>query len=647
MIRGLVGVVLVAGICSGLGGGPAAADDGHVCDPIAADCLLPFPNDWFTVPDRTAGTGRRIHLNPAAMPRNVAGLPINPAQWNRADGFSPGSMLLAHIPGVDLTHSGAAPVTDIGASLRTDAPIVIMDAATGERWPYWAEMDANDPRHRALIVRPARNLTEGHHYVVALRDLRDSSGARIAPDPAFTGATGERRRALRPVLRTLARYGIGTENLNLAWDFTVASERSLAGTMLAIRDDAFARLGARAPKITVTSVRNLPDDPDIAREVTGAVRVPGYLNLPGGPTGSSLRLDENGDPRPLPGNVQPATFQCEIPRSALNRPARAALYGHGLLGDESEVAAANVKKMAAEHGFVFCAARWIGLAKEDLATVAALFGDFSHFNTVPDRLRQAMLDFQFLGRAMTHPDGLTANAAFQNADGDPVIDVRDGVVYDGNSQGGGIGGALVATSTDIRRGALGVPAMNYSTLLNRSVDFAPFQALMNASYPDKLGQQEIFALLQMLWDRGEADAYAAHMTTDPYPGTPPHRVLMHVAFGDHQVANVASDVEARTIGARIHTPAIAPGRDPDTVPYWGIPPLPAGPYAGSAVIIWDSGTPAAPTANVPPSGAQYGHDPHEDPRNAPAAREQKSEFLKTGRVVDVCDGAPCQEPPVS
>lgn len=38
---------------------------------------------------------------------------------------------------------------------------------------------------------------------------------------------------------------------------------------------------------------------------------------------------------------------------------------------------------------------------------------------------------------------------------------------------------------------------------------------------------------------------------------------MHVAYGDHQVSPTAAEVQARTVGARIHTPAVAEGRNPD------------------------------------------------------------------------------------
>jgi hypothetical protein len=118
---------------------------------------------------------------------------------------------------------------------------------------------------------------------------------------------------------------------------------------------------------------------------------------------------------------------------------------------------------------------------------------------------------------------------------------------------------------------------------------------------------------------------------------------MHVAFGDHQVSPASAEVEARTIGARIHWPAVTPGRLPDVEPYWGIDRIESYPHDGSAIIIFDSGAPVPPTVNLPP---REGEDPHGDPRNDPDARRQKSAFLRTdGTVIDVCDGAPCTADP--
>lgn len=624
------------------------------CDPIdPTACMLPFPNDWYTVRDPATATGRRVGFQAAAMPHNMLGIPIDPAGWNHSDGFSPGSMLLTHVPGVDLAKSGAAPITDIGSSLRRDAPIVIVDTVTGQRWPYWAELDANatSGSRQALIVRPARNFLEGHRYVVGLRGLKGVRGTAIPAGAAFRKILGpplkkrdplyQRQRQEQGVLKELARNGVSTKGLYLAWDFTVASQRNLSERMLHIRDDAFKGLGSRSPGYVVTKVTDNAAGAPIAREVKGVVLVPSYLNGYGGLPGTTFNYGRDGLPARLPGNTQLATFQCEIPRAAFAKPGHASLYGHGLLGDESEVAAAPIQAMAAEHDFVFCATKWAGMSSDDLPNVGLTLTDLSRFPTIADRLQQGVLNALWLGRAMIHDSGLTSNAAFRTKDGKPLIDTKGGLVYYGNSQGGIMGGMLTAVATDVHRSVLGVPAVNYSTLLNRSSDFSRYATVLNTAYPDKLDQQLALALIQMLWDRGEADGYALHMTDRPLPGTPAHQVLMHIAFGDHQVSTNAAEVEARTIGARIHVPAVAPGRNPDVVPYWGIPAIGSGPYPGSAMVVWDSGAPYQPLSNTPPT---TGHDPHGDPRKSPVARQQIAIFLTTGQIVDVCAAAPCTAP---
>src|SRR5262245_38998696 len=171
--------------------------DPVTCDPLGGDrCMLPFPNDHFTVADGATDTGRRVALAPTTTPANRSGVHIDPTELNRNDGFSPGSAIAVLLPGIDPAASGLAPITDIGASLDRDAPIVIVDADTGERHPYWAELDARapDPAHQLLFVRPARNFLEGHRYVVAVRGVVDAAGQPIAPTDVF--------RAYRDRLRT-------------------------------------------------------------------------------------------------------------------------------------------------------------------------------------------------------------------------------------------------------------------------------------------------------------------------------------------------------------------------------------------------------------------------------------------------------------
>ncbi|MFF5077441.1 hypothetical protein ACFY36_10340 [Actinoplanes sp. NPDC000266] len=566
--------------------------------------LLPFPSDRFTVADRSSPTGRRVHFAGGALPANVAGKHIDPAEWNRQDGFSPGTPILAEVPGLDPVASGIAPVTDIGRSLAPNAPILLIDTRTGQRTPHWAELDAHATERPLLIIRPAVALREATRYRVVLRNLRDSGGKPV--------------RAPRP------------------WEFTVASTAGLTGRVLHMRDQAFAALGGRAPAFAVTQVTDYTAEQDarIARQVRGTVTVPKYLTGDGGP-GSRLLAEPSGD--------LAADFVCNLPRSATaDRPAHLSLYGHGLLGAPTEINAGNVKQMSQTYDFMFCASSWIGMASGDIPYVVQTWSDLSTFPAVPDRLQQSFLNFLFLGRTMLAPAGFASHPAFRDAQGRSLLNRATGLHYDGNSQGGINGGALTAIAQDWTRSVLGVPAMNYSTLLQRSVDFALFQQLLNQSYPDGHDQQLIFALIQMLWDRAEANGYARHMTGDPLPRTPAHQVLMHVAFGDHQVSPAAAQVEARTIGARIHRPALAPGWSDEVTPFWGIKPIPSYPYRGSALIVWNSGSAyAPPPTNLAPSGPQYGQDPHEFPRAQESAQLQKATFLLTGKVIDVCHSSPC------
>jgi hypothetical protein len=76
------------------------------CDPLdPSHCRYPFPSDWFARRvdlrfENPTPTGRRVRLDPRAMPRNVFGKPVDPTEWNRNDGFSPGQLIVAFVPGI-------------------------------------------------------------------------------------------------------------------------------------------------------------------------------------------------------------------------------------------------------------------------------------------------------------------------------------------------------------------------------------------------------------------------------------------------------------------------------------------------------------------------------------------------------------------
>mgnify|MGYP001233308639 CR=1 FL=1 len=619
------------------------------CDVLVPQrCLLPLPNDFYTVADDAAPTGRRVEFVAESLPANNKGVHVDPAAWRFNDGFSPGSAVLAFFPGVDLAASGTARIDDIGRSLDDDSPTVVINLLTGERVPHWAELDQNAPEgERTLILRAAVNYQDGNRYAVVFRSLVDASGAAIAPSPAFrayrdgertTDAAFEARRAhFDEIFDGLAIRGIARDDLQLAFDFTVASTENLTGRMLRMRDDAFGRLLDAAPSFTVDDVEENVR-PEIARRITGTYRVPSYLTGDGGP-GSALALGPNGLPVWQVKDLV-APFQCTIPPSAFasDAPARGVVYGHGLLGDYGEVNSSIVREMAERHVIVNCATNEIGMAEEDVGNAVRILDDLSFFHTLADRLQQGLLNELFLGRLMVHADGFAAHPAFRRDDGSPLLD-RSQLSYDGNSQGAILGGALLAIGQDFTRGVLGEAGMNYSFLLQRSVDFDDYKLIYAPAYPDPYDQLVGIQIIQMLWDRGETNGYASHVTRDPLPGTPVKKVLLLGAVGDHQVSEYALQVQARTMGANGHVPYAAPDRTTNEDKGWGIAPIPSYPWDGSAYFLFDTGAVLSPLGNVPP---REGHDPHDDTPRIPAAQDLKSAFLRPdGVVLDVCDGAPC------
>src|SRR5215475_3926421 len=242
---------------------PIDLSEAQNCDFIAEPgnglCMLPFPDDYYTVPDASSPTGRRINFQTAGMPANAAKQHISATAYNASDGFSQGSTILVRVPGIetaaDVRATGAVPINHIGRYRKGNAPVVVIDATTGKRWPIWVEIDslAGDPSKAALEIHPATNFAAGHRYIVALRDLRNAAGEKIEAPTAFRYYRDKvpskqpeveaRRAHFEAIFKRLQKSGISRHKLYLAWDFTVASDANNSGRALAMRNAAFAQLG--------------------------------------------------------------------------------------------------------------------------------------------------------------------------------------------------------------------------------------------------------------------------------------------------------------------------------------------------------------------------------------------------------------------
>lgn len=675
----LPGPVVGSAAPQSAGQGQAAAPTAARCEFIGTKrdtaCMLPFPNNYFTRRDNQTRTGRIVKFQTAAMPANTSGVGIDAAPYAHNDGFSPGQTIVVKAPGLDnqeaLKRTRAVGLRHLKRYSRTDAPVVVIDADSGERHPIWVEIDSNAPTpdQAAVLIHPAVNFESGHTYIVAMRRLKDRTGKALTAPRGFRyyrddvasadSAVNKRRRHFDRMFATLENSGIKRSGLYLAWDFTVASDMNIAGRVLSMRNRALRELGETttadsvvdgvAPQFTVDSV--VEDAiPGQARQIRGTYSVPCYLT-------PSCADDVNGvfalgsGGKPVKTGAYSVEYICNIPESADKSPARPSLFGHGLFGSPESVAGGYMTAFADSHNFALCATTQIGLSGKDLPRAATVLSDFGKFPIIGDRLQQALVNEIYLGRLMAHPDGFLAHPAFRSggaAAGSPAFS-SGRVFYRGISLGGILGGAYTAIATDTRRSSLVVNGMNFSVLLNRSTAWQDYGFVADAAYPNRLDQALGLAMIQMLWDRGEANGYAHRMTTDPLPKTPKHKVLMDVAVGDFLVSNFQADVLARTIGARAHKPALYRGRWPNMDLLYGVKRISDYPFKGSGIFYWDSGpkdwepgkgVPTPPIRNRYPT---VGKNPHGLPGAEPRAWQSASDFLRNpgkSRIKDPCDG-PC------
>ena len=587
-------------------------------------CLLPWPSSRFLITDPTTPTGFRLALPIDAMPRNHDRVPVDPSPWNRADGFSPMTTLMAEI-GSTIDASSLPTWHDPGASLAASSPTVIVDADTGVRVAHFAEIEGSPEvaaGRTTLYLRPAARLAESHHYVVAIRGLRDRGGAPIAPGAQFAalragvGGTGEQAEFEHDVFAPLAAAGVARADLLLAWDFRTASGPVAWGDAVAMRDAAIAAAGPSGLGCTVTDVVEDPDDALVLRKVSGTITVPNFLDA-----SSATLLREGG--RPAIRGTRQAAFVAIIPRTA-TAAAPLWVYGHGLFSNRDEVTRDFVRATASRARAIVVATDFIGLTSDDATDVVAAVLDMSRFQTLMDRLRQGLIDTLLLPRTVA--GACAAQPAFQ-IDGRPIPSRTD-FDYLGNSMGGTLGVAIAALSPDIARYALGVGGADFSIMMPRTTRWPELQAFFASGYPTRLDRDLLIVMAQQQWELAEASAFAPHVLANVLPGGQPARVLFQIGLNDADTSNVASELAARTLGIGELAPTAHH--------VWGVSSITA--PQTSACVYYDFGAAPLPDSTLPPP-AENGV--HEALRRDPRAQRQIAAFLYDGgAIVDTC-GGPC------
>ena len=583
-----------------------------------------------------------MHIPQEAIPVDPGAPTIHVEPINTADGCSPAGPILLHfaadIDPLQLTRQG-----ELLESLQTDNPIALFDLETGKRLLFMSEMDMNRdpafPDRYALIVRPMEPMEMGHRHVAVLTQaLRDDEGNGFTSPPAFAvlrdgvPTTNTIIEGVRPSYEEMFTFletkGYPRDDLLLAWDFMVASEDYLTGSVRSMRAEAMPEVMGTGLGYTVDEIIDDPD-PNAARLVKGTFEVPTFLDAK-----NSFEYDADHHP------VRQATdqsfpFTLLIPNKSrdLDEPLPLIVFGHGLFGTgEGAIAGGMLGTMAAlaeGGGTVMIATDWIGLSGGDLQLILSeVVPDLNRIALITDRIQQSIINTLTL-----------TELAVGTLSGDPQLQVGAGelidesrVYYVGGSLGGIQGSSFVSMSPRISRAVLAVPGCGWLNMLTRSTHWNMISPVVDSFYPDPLLRQIGIALIQALFDLSDPVNLTRHLYKNPLPDAPADRVLLlQVAIGDSQVPNLASDMLARAIGAKVMEPSVyqVPGLEAVTSPT--LEPVMVQYFLRDLV---EPDPP--PEENVPP---QSDNGTHGKMSFLDHVMDQSFHFLFTGETVQNCTGA--------
>eukprot|EP00727_Mastigamoeba_balamuthi_P012212 m51a1_g7613 hypothetical protein (859) ;mRNA; f:271080-273775 len=603
-----------------------AGESAERCEGLCADCALPWPSSAFVA---TLGGAQHVRL-----PRGVfRGLrdrsQLDPWAINELDGFSVSGPLLFDLDSAQTLAFDASGSQSTMPHLVPGRPFApnctaVIDVATGELVPHWAEVDGDPDGSRPLVViQPAVPLGYGRRYVVAVRGMVDMATGLAAPraDGYQDALDGKDRPRLRQLTADVFPYvkgalGWDPADMQIAWDFPTMSEERALGRLRLMRDDL--RRGPLSYSITRVETASCETPGNLlAKTIWATARVPSYLRG----YGSTFRA------RPGAQNVtrtgtQSVEFVVEVPCTTLRagRPALVMQYGHEAFGDCSEVQ--RHRELAAQGGWITVAADWQGLSRFDAPRfVRAVLSDPSSLVAVAENVMQGFLNADAVLQIVRTT--FAQDPAVQAGGRSLVSPDKSGFL--GSSFGAVLGGGYLGIARH-ERAVLGVPGAPLSLALVRSKRFGRWSSLLGLEFGSRRDVRVAMAMFQALWDPAEAAGWLAAVRGSG------KQVLLQSAIDDPEVSEHACHLMARGYGAA----SVSPGNRA----VFGVEERAAS-FAGSAVAEWKyHDVPAVPLNRPPPSS---GRNPHHCPLREPEAVRQAASFLATGIVMQYCNST-CSRP---
>ena len=179
------------------------------CDGLDASlCMLPFPNDYYTVADPSTVTGRRVDSRPPRSRSRAAGKPSTRRRGRATTASARGRRSSRTCRGLDLAASRVATIADMGASLAPTSPIVLDRRADRHPLAHLGRARCHRPQPGDAAPRrpPGAQPDRGrslHRGAARLEDgrrvgHRAGTGVRGGPRLVLAGRRWSRHRLRRP-----------------------------------------------------------------------------------------------------------------------------------------------------------------------------------------------------------------------------------------------------------------------------------------------------------------------------------------------------------------------------------------------------------------------------------------------------------------
>lgn len=573
---------------------------------LGAGPLEPFPNADLVVDGQLA-------LPADLLPHAESEWPTDRVGWRT--GFSPIQALTVQLPGVD---PAALP------SWRGLTPgaggVRLVDLDSGEWYPVMAELDAwpDDNPDPILIVRPQAAMPVGATMAVVITTDVAPRPDRYAgilvgdnptdlPDPAHA----------RDLVARLGELGVAADDVALAWDFPVG--------------DGTAPLRSALAQAAVPTTWTL----DRVHEA-GDVRAPnGWRTAEGRFTATSflldgLKLDLQADGSVLPTGETNAYLYIHVPEGVKDAPANSVpvlVYSHGLFGSGSDLLDVDYTSLplsiADRLGMIVVATNWVGLDGNSQASAITAARDLGRLPELTDQVVQGQVNQRSL-MELVASGALDTEPVLQGASGQPLV--NPGQIYlCGVSMGSIEGAVLIGNDAPVQASVLHIGGADWSTLLERSNQWASFELFVVPSLPDPHDRQRAYALSQLWWDVVDGMSYTERLAQAP--------ILLQEALGDDLVHNMTTRTLARSAGLSVLVP--------NTEDAFGIPHVGSDFRAGSPALVQvdpERGEPPDVNRPSPNTGA------HTAAINWAGVQAQAADFLNPahpGLLVDHCGGAVC------